>query len=29
MPETIHGRPSLPVQSTCPTTLDELLSEEP
>ena len=29
MPETIDGQPPLPVQRTCPVTLDELLSDEP
>jgi hypothetical protein len=29
LPETIDGQPPLPVQPTCPVTLDELLSEEP
>jgi len=28
MPETIDGEPPLPVPTTCPFTLDELLSEE-
>ncbi len=28
LPETIDGQPPLPVQATCPVTLDELLSKE-
>jgi hypothetical protein len=27
LPETVDGQPPLPVPTTCPVTLDELLSE--
>jgi hypothetical protein len=28
MPDTIDGQPPLPVDTTCPVTLDELLAED-